>query len=397
MTRMQNWTRLAAALGLLTIACDSTWAAEQPTTEQQEQLKLVPEAVRDVYDGFWHTTSLYRMPESWQPHKSPWKFCYNESYMGNTWRANILAQLQKQVAAYAKAGLSKGDLVVTNSNNNITLQLTQLNSLVSQGCDVIFSFPTSPTGLCTGVRDAAQKGVLFVTMESPVVCPEAVNVAQNAYQSSLSNARWLADAMGGKGNILVVQGIAGISLTVARQKAIDQMLSEYPQIKKLGEVYGNWTAATAKTETLKFVATHPQQIDGVWSGGLMGLATVEGLGQSGRPAVPVADMDNECNWVAYMHANGGVPTRALVDGGGPVAFEAFSVAARILAGQRPVVNTIFYTSPEISSKNVADYYDPSMTLQSTCWADPKDGRLVPDSYIDQFLSGGQKLPVELTP
>lgn len=371
--------------------------SNEMTAAQKEQLALVPDELKPVYDGFFHTTELHRMAADWKPHSAPWQFCYSESFTGNSWRNAILEQLKKQVAAYSKAGLSRGDLIVTNSNGDVNLQLTQLNSLVAQGCDVVFSVPMSPTALCQGVQDAAKKGVLFVTLESPVFCPEAINVAQNAFQSALGNARWLAKAMNGKGNVLVVQGMAGNHLTDSWEKAIDAVLKENPGLKRAGEVHGNWTASVAKTETLKFVATHPAQIDGVWSGGLMGLAAVQALTQSGRKAVPTSDMDNECNWVAYMKKSADIPTRGLVDGGGPVAFLGFSVAGRILGGQRPHVNTILYNLPQISQENIDDYFESSMTLESSCWANPKDGRLVPDSYLDAFFVGDGKPPVMIAP
>jgi ribose transport system substrate-binding protein len=387
---------LACALLAGMVGSIGVSSAEEMTAAQKEQLALVPDAVKDLYDNFWYVADLHKMPE-WTPRTSPWQFCYSESYTGNTWRSNVLSELQKIVAQYGKAGLSKGDLIVTNSNGDATLQLTQLNSLVAQGCDVIFSFPASATGLCTGVRDASKKGVLFITFDDPVVCPESINITQNAYQSALSNARWLAKAMNGKGNLLVVQGFAGINLTAAWDKAVNQALSENPGIKKVGEVYGNWTASVAKAETLKFLATHPQEINGIWSGGLMGLAAQQALMQAGRPAVPTTDMDNECNWVAFMKENGNIPTRGFVDGGAPIVYTAFAVATRLLAGRQLAVNTVMYNLPDITAANVDQFYDPSMNAQSTCWADTKDGRLVPDALLDKFFTGDQKLPLELTP
>ncbi len=394
-----NYLRRCFIVGLTALMTISSGvvSANELTQEQSDQLALVPDSAKDNYNGFWHTTKLYKMADSWKPRKGPYQFCYSESYQGNSWRSNVLAQLQKQVAAYAKAGLSKGDLIVTNSNGDTNTQLTQVNSLVSQGCDVVFASPTSPTGLCKAVKDAADKGVLFLTLESPVHCPEAVNIAQNAYQGAIDNTNWLIDKMGGKGNLFVVTGFAGNSLTVAWDVAINEVLAKHPEVKKIGQVHGNWTPSVAKSETLKFVATHPQQIDGVWSGGLMAVGALQGLTQSGRKPVPTTDNDNTCDLIAYMKENANVPIRALIDGGGPVAYTAFSVAARILAGQQLAVNTILYKLPEITAENLSDYYDPSMNLQSTCWADPKDGRLISSDYLNSFFTGGEKLPVELTP
>ena len=52
--------------------------------------------------------------------------------------------------------------------------------------------------------------------------------------------------------------------------------------------------------------------------------------------------------------------------------------------------------PIITNDNIDDYYDPSMTVQSTCFANGKDRHLVTDAYYDQFFTGGEKAPT-LTP
>jgi ribose transport system substrate-binding protein len=371
--------------------------ADDLTPAQKEQLSLVPDGAKEIYRGFQLTTVLHKLPDSFKPRAAPWQFCHSDSYAGNSWRANVVAELQKQVSDFDKAGLSKGNLIATNANGDTNTQLTQINSLVAQGCDVIFTTPISPTGLCNAIRDAAEKGVLIITLESPVSCAEAINLAHNGYFSAYDAGQWLGKAMSGKGNVLIVNGFAGNSMTAAFSAGANDALKDYPNIKVVGEINGNWTPSVAKTETLKFVATHPDAIDGVFSGGLMAVPALQALEQSGRPVVPVTDMDNECTTVAYMKENPNVSMRAVVDGGGPVAFTGFSVAARILAGQRPLVNTILYRLRAITTENMNEYYDPSMTVDSTCWADPKDGRLVSEDYLNKFFTGDQKLAIDLKP
>jgi ribose transport system substrate-binding protein len=75
-----------------------------------------------------------------------------------------------------------------------------------------------------------------------------------------------------------------------------------------------------------------------------------------------------------------------------MAFGALQVAIRALSGQKPKVNTIYMPIPVITNANFKDYYKPGVTVQDTCWADPPDGRLVPDDYFDQFFTGWQPQP-----
>jgi ribose transport system substrate-binding protein len=116
------------------------------------------------------------------------------------------------------------------------------------------------------------------------------------------------------------------------------------------------------------------------------------LEQAGRPLPKiVADGTNMCSYLAYWK-NHDLDGFTLAGGGAPMAFGALQVAIRAMSGQKPKVNTIYMPIPVITNANLKDYYKPGMTVQDTCWADPPDGRLVPDDYFDQFFTSGQPPP-----
>jgi ribose transport system substrate-binding protein len=61
-----------------------------------------------------------------------------------------------------------------------------------------------------------------------------------------------------------------------------------------------------------------------------------------------------------------------------------------MSGQKPKVNTIFFPLPIITNDNIDDYYDPSMTMQSTCFANGKDRHLVTDAYSTSFSPAARR-------
>jgi ribose transport system substrate-binding protein len=356
--------------------------------DHKKALEALPEEIRPYYDGYWYFATVGPNPyANWQPPKGPWQFCYNDSYQGNSWRAQALDEFKKLVDQYAKAGLAKPDPIITNSNNNIDVQLSQLNNMVRQGCNVILSIPSSPTGLCSGVKDAFDKGVLFVSVESPVTCPEAINVDFNEYYGGLRTAEWLAQAINGKGNVIMINGIPGLGPTVARRQAALDVLNKHPDIHILGEVNGMWTPSVGKSEMLKFLATHPQPVDGIWDSGLDGVAAGQALLQSGRPLAKINGLVGDCSYLAFWKKHN-LNSFSLSQGARPALYEAFLVALKMLHGQQPVVNTILYPLPEITDANLDQWYKPDMTEQSNCFADSPDGRAVADSFFDPLFTGG---------
>lgn len=192
-----------------------------------------------------------------------------------------------------------------------------------------------------------------------------------------------------------MNGQPGTTDTVAEHEAFLEAAKANPDVKITGDLYGMWTGAVAKSEMLKYLATHPQTVDAVWSTGNMGVGVGQALEQAGRPVTIVTDVTNQCSFLAFWKDHK-FSSLTMAQDGGPTGYEAFVPAIRIMSGQKPKVNTIFFPLPIITNDNIDDYYDPSMNVQSTCFANGKDRHLVTDAYFDQFFTGGEKAPT-LTP
>jgi len=386
--------RIAGAMAFAVLAIGSVvtaaGASAQPAARHGEMsLNALPASVRQYYQGYQYFTKL--LPDaysSWKPPATPSKFCYNESYLGNTWRQGSLAEYQRLVHQYQKAGLAKGGLTVTNSNGNVDLQLSQLNTLVSEGCNVIISIPGSPTALCSGISNAFAHHVLFISDESPVYCPDAINVTFNDYWDANIGAKAVLKSIGYKGNVVIELGIAGLSDTVAETQGIMNAIHGHPGIHVLGQVNGEWTPSVAKTATLEFLTTHPQPVNAIIDEGQEDVTPEQALLQSGRPLAKENSFSGECSFMAFWKQHPSVASVAVNQGGAPALYETFEVAVRMLAGQKPLVNTLMYPVPEITSANFAQWYKPSMTLQSTCYPNPPSGRAVADSYFNPLFRGG---------
>src|ERR1039457_3334972 len=78
------------------------------TSRAEVGLSSLPASVQQYYKGYQYFSKLLPNPyASWKAPSPPWKFCYNDSYQGNSWRQDSLAEIEKLVAQYQKAGLAK--------------------------------------------------------------------------------------------------------------------------------------------------------------------------------------------------------------------------------------------------------------------------------------------------
>jgi ribose transport system substrate-binding protein len=352
----------------------------------------IPKVARASYDGYQFTAPLLTNPyASWKPPSGPVKFCLNESYEGNIWRQQVLAQYKRLVGQYAKAGLAKPGLQATNSNNNAALQITQYNSLVAAGCQVIFSSPASTTALCPAFAKGRAKGMLNITSDTGVKCPDVINVGFNAYLAEKQGAVAVAKALKGKGNVLLVTGIPGTPTEVTLEQAVKDGLAAYPDIKVVGQVAGNWTPSVAQTAVAQFLSTHPDKVDGIIDFGEMGVAAGRALQQAGRPLAKTNSPTGECPAFAYAHENPGVESLITSLDPRASAYEAFLVAAKMLKGAKPFSNNIMYQIPSVTPDQVSKWYKPSMTTTSSCYAQSPSKRAVPDSYFTPLFKGGKPI------
>lgn len=391
---------IVGVVGVFSVGIDAAMAIDEPSgADQKAALSNVPPKARAFYDHYWYNAPVGPNPyANWTPPPPPWQFCLNDSMLGTSWRTDLLNELKKLNAQYHAVGLTKEDVLTTDSNNNIGVQLTQFNNLSRQGCNVIVSTPSNPTGLCEGMKDAVEKGVLNITVQSPVNCPYAMNVGSNQYYGGRVLAEWVAKALHGKGNVLILSGVPGISTTIGLEAGTKAALAKYPGIKIVGTVYGFWNEATSKTEMVKWLATHPQKLDGIVSYGDMAVAADEALAQSGRPPVMQADGTNECAYIAYWHDKH-LHTLAFLAGGGSNGYEVFYTALKMLMGAKPTTNMIWYPLPELTDASAAKLYAawPGITPTSTCWADEPDHHLAADAYMDMFFKGGKKIEPKPNP
>lgn len=391
---------LGVMIGVLLVATGCTagdpGAKPGPGSDAESGIELIPEQVRDEYMGVADFYDIATNPyEDWTPPAPPWKLCYNDSYAGNSWRQAGLAQAEALNQQLIDAGLSKGELNVTNADNDINTQVSQLNNQVSQGCQVIFTQPASSTGLCSAIDNAFKQNVLVITIVGPADCKNVINTSLNDYKVGYESAKWLGSTVK-KGNVLLVTGIPGATANEARVAGVKDALKEQSGVSIIGEVAGSWTPSTAKTEVLKFLSTHPQEIKGVWQAGLMMPATGDAFLQLGRDLPPITGLVGECSELAYWKKNG-MSSTGYNQGGAPAIYEAFYVANRMLAGGKPVSNLLLYPLPTIDDDNLNDWWTSDMTVNSTCDSTPPNNKAVDDSYWDQLFVGGDKPALVLKP
>jgi ribose transport system substrate-binding protein len=118
------------------------------------------------------------------------------------------------------------------------------------------------------------------------------NVQPDDVAAGAQEMQMMADRLGGKGNVVVLQGPLGGSGEINRGKGIDQVLAKYPGIKVLAKDTANWKRDEAVNKTKNWISSFGPQIDGVVAqNDDMGLGALQAFKEAGRIGVPIVGID----------------------------------------------------------------------------------------------------------
>lgn len=180
------------------------------------------------------------------------------------------------------------ELLYADANGNADTQVPQIEDLLSQEPDALIVVPMGPS-LQAPIARAMAEGVPVVLCASNVPGDDFVTeVGTNLYDAGAGLAEFVADALGGKGNVVVMKGIPGVTTAEAMAEGAAATWAKYPEITILDEQYGQWSTAEAKKIAEQWVATYGADIQGIWSGGAqMSQGIIEAFLEANLPVPPL--------------------------------------------------------------------------------------------------------------
>jgi ribose transport system substrate-binding protein len=277
------------------------------------------------------------------------KIALSNSYIGNKWRIEMVNTFK--AACAMPPYKSQVDCTVYSSGNDVSKQTQQISNLISQHVDAIVINAASPTGLNGVVRQACQRKILVVSFDNIVTEPCALKVNTDQVQFGKELAQFLVDKLHGKGNVIMVTGVAGTSVDADRNKGAMQVFKAHPGMKVVGRYTGMWDSATAERNTAGQLPSLPK-VDGIWAqGGTDGV--IKAFIDAKRPVPPVAG-EAENGFRKFMLGYQGEKVEGLSIGQPPfLSVIGLELARQILKHERPKGN-ITIPFPKVTDQTVKE-------------------------------------------
>jgi len=258
----------------------------------------------------------------------PWTIGYADASLSNSARVTIWQFTQWAASEYPQID----EVVRTNADDNPNTQVSNIQDLISRQVDCIIVAATSQDAVNPAIEAATSAGIPVVIQERDVTTDKYTSfVNAKTKDIGILQAEAAAEMLGGKGNVVLLEGAAGVGAAEETRKGHEEVLAKYPDIKVLDTAYSGWDRATGKSTMEDWLQTYPE-IDAVISdSGIQNMGAYEAVEAAGRTdEIKVWTGDSLQAWIRLVNEKsipGAIVNRPLRFGA-----EAVDACANLLAG-----------------------------------------------------------------
>ena len=160
----------------------------------------------------------------------------------------FLAQMRDYMAAHAKQ-LPGVTLQFEDAQGDVVRQLNQVQNFTAQGMDAIIVNPvdTAATQKMTADAQGAHVPLVYVNRrpDQAELPPGVGYVGSDEIKAGEMQMRYLAEKMGGKGNLAIMLGLLSNNATHNRTQGVKEVLKSYPDIHVVEEQSAEWQRSKA--------------------------------------------------------------------------------------------------------------------------------------------------------
>lgn len=296
----------------------------------------------------------------------PWKIGYASSYAGNTWRTDVLDEIKNKILPEWKALGLVSDVVITESNLNDTVQIQQIRQLADQGVDAIIMCCSNPTAMTPSIKYAWAKGIPSFSFTGYQSSGLVLNSSVNFQVAGFAVGQAMAEELGGKGKVLVVEGVPGTSTSDSQDRGIKAGLTTGTEIEIVDTIAGMWTDQVAQGELQKWLATHPGHIDAVVGQSSMEMGLLRAVKQSGRDIK--VSIGGELGALCTWRKNPDITQAAVQTWPPRDEFQvAWELMMRTLQGQGPKIQSVMMAPVRLNYEQMSAYVPEDCDENSQHW------------------------------
>ncbi len=249
------------------------------------------------------------------------------------------------------------EISIFDANYDMNTQLAQFEKMIVEDYDAIIFSPVDVNAMTLAVDKAYAAGVPVFGVNTKVNSDKLVSyIGSNDTVAGKIGMSYIAMKIGGKGSIVILEGVIGSSVQIQRLEGIHDVVDLYPDIEILSEMSASWSHTEARKLMELWLQAYPDQIDGVVAqNDEMALGAVEALEAVGlKDNIPVIGIDASSD--ALTAVKEGRLDATVYQNVGEQGRKSVQVAVDYMNGKK-VSSEYWVPFVLVTQQNIDDYID----------------------------------------
>ena len=227
--------------------------------------------------------------------EGPFTIGISNPFISSEYRTQMIDELIEVNKEYMDQGITN-ELVIESADTDVAGQIQQLQNLMAKNVDAILVNPGDVSGLNATLQEAIDQGIIVISVDQELDVPGVYNVGIDQKEWAKTSAKWLADKLGGEGDIVQIEGFPGHPANVARMERVAEVLADYPNIKVLATDTGKWDEATGQQVMSNFLSAYPN-LDGYWTQDGMAIGALQAVIAANPAKWPQGVGEGRCQYL----------------------------------------------------------------------------------------------------
>ena len=286
--------------------------------------------------------------------KPTYKIGFSQCVMNHPFRIAMVDSVKEAAKAYDDI-----ELIVVEGDGDVQTEITNIESLIQQGCDAIIVSSLSGTSIYPAYKEVHDAGIPLVIAASG--CAQEDEDAYNYYDTFVSTdevemgraaADYANELLNGEGKIVMIRGVVESTNSMNRYVGWNEQVVNYPGLEVIVEQAANWLRLDANQVMTNILQANPE-IDLVYcENDEMAMGCLEAIQDAGREdEIMIISMDGQED--AAQEVQKGGPFKLTITNCSDTT-EALAAAYKLAQGES-VDKRIVLPYEMVTSENVDTY------------------------------------------
>jgi ribose transport system substrate-binding protein len=180
--------------------------------------------------------------------------------------------------------------VVLDAQADAAKQADQIRDLIAQQVDVLVVWPVNGKAVVPAVKSASEANIPVVITNSKIDDSGKKYTktfsGPNDYAEAQMAAELMIKALSGKGNVVIIGGTPGYTVSQLREQGFRDAIGKHPDIKVLDSQPVNWSREKSQALMEDYITRFGKTIDGVY-------AMDSGMGIGALSAIQAAEKEGK--------------------------------------------------------------------------------------------------------